>query len=152
ASAVGQTLVVNGAPATIVGVSPPGFVGANVGSIADITMAVAAFGGVNRMVAEISGPGNFFLRVIARPAPEVSVAQAVARLAVVWARIADSVIAPHWPASRRKAFAAARFELEPGGTGWSFMRDLYRKPLMVLMTAVAVVLLVACANVAGLLL
>src|SRR5262249_34840644 len=53
---------------------------------------------------------------------------------------------------RRKAFAAARFELEPGGTGWSFMRDLYRKPLMVLMTAVAVVLLVACANVAGLLL
>jgi putative ABC transport system permease protein len=149
---VGQTLLVNGAPSTIVGVSPPGFVGATVGSTADLTIAIAAFGGVNRMIAEITTPGNFFLRVLARPAPDVSIAQANARLAVVWSRIWDSVIATHWPASRRKNFAEARFELEPGGTGWTFMRDLYRKPLIVLMTVVAVVLLIACANVASLLL
>ena len=55
--------------ATIVGVSPPGFVGANVGSSADITVPLAAFASVNRMVAEVSGPGNFWLRVLARPAP-----------------------------------------------------------------------------------
>ena len=40
--AVGQTVQINGVPVTIVGVSPRGFVGATVGSIADITMAVAA--------------------------------------------------------------------------------------------------------------
>jgi hypothetical protein len=42
---VGQTLPVNGVPVTIVGVSPPGFVGANVGSIAEITMPIAGYRG-----------------------------------------------------------------------------------------------------------
>src|SRR5205823_4580231 len=73
---VGQTLLVNGAPVTIAGVSPPGFVGANVGSTADLTIAISAFGSINGMIAEISTPRNFFLRVLARPAPDVSIVQA----------------------------------------------------------------------------
>ncbi len=48
--------------------------------------------------------------------------------------------------------AESRFELQPGGTGWSYLRTMYAKPLIVLMAAVALVLLVACANVASLLL
>src|SRR5207248_2291394 len=123
-----------------------------VGSSADITVPLAAFASVNRMVAEVSGPGNFWLRVLARPAPDISIAQANARLATVWSRIWDSVIATHWSPARRKTFADARFQLDPGGTGWSFMREMYQKPLMVLMAVVAVVLLIACANVASLLL
>ena len=41
-SVVGERLLVNGVPVTIAGVSPPGFVGAKVGSVADVTMPVAA--------------------------------------------------------------------------------------------------------------
>src|SRR5205814_1662093 len=93
-----------------------------------------------------------WLRVLARPAPDLSMSQANARLAAVWPRIWDSVIATHWPASRRTPFAAARFELESGGTGWTFLREMYRKPLMVLMAVAGVVLLIACANVASLML
>ncbi len=151
-SAVGRTLLLNGATATIVGVSPPGFVGAAVGTNADVTVPVRAFASVNRLIAEISGPGNFWLRIVARPVPGVTTSQAAARLTTIWSGIWDAVIASHWPASRRQEFAAARFELEPGGTGWSFMREMYRTPLMVLMAAVVVVLLIACANVASLLL
>ena len=40
----------------------------------------------------------------------------------------------------------------PGGTGWSYLREVYRGPLVVLMAVVAVVLLITCANVASLLL
>ena len=149
---VGQSLLLNGAPATIVGVSPPGFVGANVGSPADMTVAIGAFGSVNRLIGEVSGPGNFWLRILARPAPGLSPTQANARLATAWAQMWDAVIASHWPTARRQAFAEARWQLEPGGTGWSFMRDIYRMPLMVLMAVVAVVLLIACANVASLML
>ena len=149
---VGQSLLLSGAPATIVGVSPPGFVGANVGSPADMTVAIGAFGSVNRLIGEVSGPGNFWLRILARPAPGLSPTQANARLATAWAQMWDAVIASHWPTARRQAFAEARWQLEPGGTGWSFMRDIYRMPLMVLMAVVAVVLLIACANVASLML
>jgi putative ABC transport system permease protein len=151
-AAVGQTLRLNGVPVTVVGVSPPGFAGANVGSIADITMPVAALPALNPQAASLLGPGNFWLRALARPAPGISPSEAAARLTTVWSRMWDSLIAPHWPAARRNQFANAKFLLTPGGTGWTFMREIYGKPLMVLMVVVALVLLIACANVASLLL
>ena len=130
---VGQTILINGVPVTIVGVSPRGFVGANVGSIADITMAVAALPQVAPSAAPLLGPGNFWLRVLARPNAGVSIAEATARLNAVWPRMAEAVIAPHWPAARRKAMADSVFQLSPGGTGWTYLREIYRKPLFVLM-------------------
>jgi putative ABC transport system permease protein len=149
---IGQAFRINGVPVTIVGVSPPGFVGANVGAIADITMAVAALPQVSPSAAPLLGTGNFWLRVIARPRAGVSVPQATARLNAVWPRISDPVIAPHWPASRRQAMADSVFQFSPGGTGWTRLREVYRKPLFVLMAVVGLVLLIACANVASLLL
>jgi len=150
--AVGQIVWINGVPVTIVGVSPRGFVGATVGSVADVTMSVAALPRVNPSAAPLLGPGNFWLRVLARPRAGVSIPQATARLNGVWPQISEPVIAPHWPAARRKAMADSVFQLSPGGTGWTYLRDVYRKPLFVLMAVVGLVLLIACANVASLLL
>jgi predicted permease len=150
--AVGQTVRINGVPVTVVGVSPRGFVGANVGSIADLTMAVAALPQVNPSAAPLLGPGNFWLRVLARPRADVPIPLAASRLNAVWPQISEAVIAPHWPASRRKAMADSVFQLSPGGTGWTYLREVYRKPLFVLMAVVGLVLLIACANVASLLL
>src|SRR5262249_8706638 len=149
---VGQTILLNGAAAAIVGVGPPGFGGATVGWAADVTTTVAAFAVVNRFVKDLSGPGNFWFHVLARPAAGLSIPQANARLATAWSLVGESVIPAHWPASRRQSFVDARLQLEPGGTGWTFMREIYREPLMVLMAAVAIVLLIACANVASLML
>ena len=149
---IGQTARLNNVPVTIVGVSPPGFVGAEVGATADITLPVAAIDRVSPDAAALLGPGNFWLRVLARPRPGISVPEATARLQAVWTRIADSVISPQWPASRRKEMADLVFQLRPGGTGWTNLRDAYSKPLSILMTVVAVVLLIACFNIAGLLL
>jgi hypothetical protein len=146
--AIGRTILVNGVPVKIIGVSPPAFVGANVGSVADITMAVAALPSVSPEAAPLLGQGNFWLRILARPA--VSSAESKARLAAVWPRIAERVVSPRWPADRKKALAEAVFELTPGGTGSSYLRATFQKPLFVLMAAVAVVLLIACVNVANL--
>jgi putative ABC transport system permease protein len=151
-AAVGQTLRINGVAVTVAGVSPRGFTGANVGSIADITMAVSALPHVSPSAAPLLGTGNFWLRVLARPATGLSRTQASERLNVAWSALAGSVIPPLWPASRRQALAESVFELVPGGTGWSYLRSLYRRPLYVLMAVVGVVLLIACANVASLLL
>jgi putative ABC transport system permease protein len=148
----GQTVLMNGIPATIVGVSPRGFVGANVGQIADLTIPVAAFPLVMPEMAGSLGPGNYWLRVLARPQPALSTTEAQAQIATRWPRIAEAVVSPHWPADRKKATVDAVVELVPGGTGWTYLRNMYVRPLQVLMTVVAVVLLIACANVASLLL
>ena len=150
--AIGQTLRINGVPVTIVGVSPRGFEGATVGSIADITLTAATLPQVVPSAAGLLGPGNFWLRILGRPASGVSPAEATARLNAVWPQFADSVIAAHWPAARRKAVASSVYELGSGSTGWTYLREVYRKPLYVLMGVVGLVLLIACANVASLLL
>jgi predicted permease len=152
ADVVGQILRLHATPVAIVGVAPRGFEGAQVGSIADIMLPVAVLPQVNPSSASLIGPGNFWIRAFARPRSGVSVPQATARVNAVWPQIAESVIAPHWPANRRKAMAAALFELVPGGTGYSYLREIYRRPLLVLMAVAAIVLLIASANVASLLL
>ena len=150
--AIGQAILVNGIPVTIAGVSPPGFVGANVGAIADITLPVATLPLLDPGMAGLLGPGNFWLCILARPQKNVSMTQAKARLAVVWPPLSERVISADWPPARRKEFADAAFEVAPGGTGYTYLRELFQQPLLVLMAVVVLVLLIACANVASLLL
>jgi len=69
-----------------------------------------------------------------------------------WPRIAEAVVAPHWPAERKKEMIDTVLALVPGGTGWTYLREMYAKPLQLLMGIVALVLLIACTNVAGLML
>jgi predicted permease len=152
AAAIGQTLRLNGVSVTIAGISPPGFVGATVGILADITVPVAALPRITPEAAPLLGAGNFWLRVLARPTAGISTQQAHARLAAVWPQLSERVIRPDWPAARRKEFTNAVFEFASGGTGWTYLRQMYQKPLLVLMAMVALVLLIACANVANLLL
>src|SRR4029079_7750505 len=75
---VGQPLLLNGVAVTIVGVSPQGFVGANVGQVADVTIPVVALPRVNPQTAPLLGAGNFWLRVLARPQQGVTAAGAAA--------------------------------------------------------------------------
>ncbi|HYN06336.1 MAG TPA: ABC transporter permease [Vicinamibacterales bacterium] len=149
---VGQSILLNGVVVDIVGVSPRGFVGAEVGAIADVTVPVAALPRLDPPMKALLGPGNFWLRVLARPRTGLSAADAEARFATAWPRISEPVIPAHWPASRRKELADASFRFSPGGTGWTFLRERYATPLFVLMGVAALVMLIACANVASLLL
>jgi predicted permease len=150
--AIGRTIRIRGAPVTIVGVSPRGFEGADVGTSADVTMATAALASIEPGMAPALTPGNFWLRALARPQPGITVAQAQSRLAAVWPAMSEHVLNPRWPASRKKELAQSTFELVPGGTGHTFLRNRFRTPLYILMAVTALVLLIACANVASLLL
>jgi predicted permease len=150
--AVGRAILIEGVPATIIGVSPPGFSGANVGYLADITVPLAAN---TQLFPEMTGrltAGPEWLRILARPRPGISMEQAKAGLAVIWPQLANVAVTPRMPAARRKALLGSTLDLIPGGTGWTTLRNQFGRPLVVLMGLVGMVLLIACANVANLLL
>jgi predicted permease len=149
---LGRSIPVDGAAVAIVGVSARGFEGANIGAVADITMPTAALARVEPAFASLLERGNFWLRVLARPQSGVSPSQAQSRISAVWPRLAEGVLNPAWPASRRKEMAQLVFELVPGGTGYTYLRELFQKPLLILIALTGLVLLIACANVASLLL
>jgi putative ABC transport system permease protein len=149
---IGRAIPIEGVPVTIVGVSAPGFTGANVGQVADITLPLAAN---TQLFPEMTGrlsAGSEWLRILARPQPGISLSQAKARLAVVWPQLANVAVTPRTPPARRKALLSSTLDVIPGATGWTNLRNQFRRPLMVLMTLVGLVLLIACANVANLLL
>jgi predicted permease len=149
---IGRTIPIEGVPVTIVGVSPAGFTGLNVGQVADITIPLTAN---TQLFPEMTGrltPGAEWLRILARPRLGVSMAQTKAHLAVVWPQLANVAVTPRMDLARRKALLSSALDVIPGATGWTNLRNQFRRPLQVLMALVGMVLLIACANVANLLL
>ena len=140
---VGRSIRIESASVVVVGVSPPGFTGVDVGQIADLTVA----GGALPQILPDNGAywirSNYcMLRVIARPRAGLSRDQASAHLAAIWPGLIES-------SPFRKGLMSGP-ELRSAATGWTDLRRQFRLPLLVLMAVVAMVLLIACANVANL--
>jgi putative ABC transport system permease protein len=150
--AVGGTILIESVPVVIVGVSPAGFSGANVGEIADVTLPLSAN---TQLFPEMTGRLTVYpewLRILARPRHGISIEQIKARLAVVWPQLAEAAVGSRMPPARRNALLTSSLDVVEGATGWSNLRNRFQRPLLVLMSLVAMVLLIACANVANLLL
>jgi putative ABC transport system permease protein len=122
-----------------------------VGQIADITLPLGVLPQIRPDRAYNLDRSSWWLRVLARPLPGISRAQTKARLAVVWPGLRDSAVDGLSTGAHRR-MEGATLDLTPGGTGYTDLRRQFRKPLMVLMTVVGLLLLIACANVANLLL
>jgi putative ABC transport system permease protein len=96
--------------------------------------------------------GSQWLRVLARPQHGISITQARPRLAVVWPQMASIAITPRMNAERRQGLLKSSIALVPGVTGFSRLREEFRRPLLILMSFTGLVLLISCANFANLLL
>jgi len=156
-SIIGKTIQVNRIAVTLIGVTPPGFAGAmQIGESVDISLPLAQHG---RFQPDRAGsraqPWYWWIRVMGRRAPGVTIEQARASLEPTFQATARE----GWLAGsgRDDGTAAAMPDMstlaaDPGGQGENDRRRLYGESLRILMALVATLLVVACANVANLLL
>src|SRR5947209_3410237 len=91
-------------------------------------------------------------RLFGRLRPGVSREQALAGVAVIWRNILAADASQLPAGARREKYLAKDLELRDGGNGISAIRDDFELPLFLLMEMVSMVLLIACANIANLLL
>jgi predicted permease len=126
---------------TIVGVTPPGFFGLQVGTPLDITLPM--------MLVEqgLQSKQSWWLSVIGRVAPGATTEQARADLEALWDSYLTEV---GMPRDKRGYFSG--IALVPAARGANALRSTYAEPLLIVMAIVGVVLLIGCANVANLLL
>ena len=138
--------MLGGVSATIIGVAPSGFRGVDLDFAPDVWLPIVPA----RLAVFSAGPGvtSGIARTIGRLRPGVSLAQAQAEVDVIAASVFESLSGQyaHVAASR------PRIRVEAAATGYSAARERFRLPLRSLIPAVGLVLLMACANVAALLL
>jgi predicted permease len=145
---LGQSLTINLVPFTIIGVTPTGFFGLQVGRSADITVPMSMHPLVGSGAGLNIRTGWWNLLMLGRLKPEVSAEQARAEVDLLLQQFLDE--AQTRPQERQDFFQRA--ELMPAGNGLAELRKQFSEPLHILMAIVGLVLLIACANVANLLL
>jgi putative ABC transport system permease protein len=152
-SVLGATYQINGHPFTVIGVAPPGFYGAKLAGwgMPDFWLPLTAELSIDGATARLKGPSRNFLDLIGRIRPGVNAKSLEAKLKVeLHAWLASHV--PDMEPGERELWGQQTLHLIPGGAGVAAMRDQYEDGLKLLLIAALCVLLVACANLANLML
>jgi predicted permease len=138
---VGESITVDRQPYTIVGVTPPGFRGTLIGWNTDVTMPLDT--------REFMQPGNWLtMPLIARLQPGVTAEAVQQQLDPLLTGFVDA----HGTTERFRARYLRRVSVTSAATGLTDLRERFSTPLWILMGAVGLLLLIACVNLAGLLL
>jgi predicted permease len=150
---IGRSITINGTSFIVIGVMPATFYGVDLNEQSpDMWLPITMQPEVTMRPSLLKPDGLFWIHVMARRKPEVSVAQAQSWATVEFQRFLMQREGSQISALRRQQISGTFIPLLPGGTGLSHMRSAYQTPLTVLMIMVGVVLLIACANLANLLL
>jgi predicted permease len=144
-SVIGKTIRVEGHPLTIIGVTPESFSGLIIDAAAGVIVPIGYDGTTGYRNRKM-----LVLNATARLRPGVSIEQARAQVASLWPATLEASLPEGYGGAQRKAFLSRRIVVAPGSTGTSFLRREYTRPLYVLMGMVGLLLLIACANLASL--
>jgi len=149
---IGRTITLNKQPFTIIGVAPPGFFGDIVGTATDAWIPLSMQPQVVRGRDYHDRWDVSWLLLLGRLRPGVSLEQARAEVNVLFPRILKERTGSGISADQLPSADRMQVEVTSGAAGFSYLRRELAQPLFILMAMVALVLMVACANVANLLL
>ncbi|HWR53059.1 MAG TPA: ABC transporter permease [Bryobacteraceae bacterium] len=151
---VGRKISVNGHPMTVIGVAPKGFHGTEVGRSPELYAPIMMKAALTPGWDDLFSRRTYWLTIVGRLKPDVAPEQAQAFLNVYWKPLLTEDLKDNVNASEqfRKQFMERTLTLVSAANGTSDLRRQFSTPLIVLMAMVALVLLIACANVANLLL
>ncbi|MGD0128468.1 MAG: ABC transporter permease [Terriglobia bacterium] len=150
---VGRSITLNRTIFTIVGVAPAGFSGIEIGYSPDIYVPMTMEPAFHDEMSWLNQPDYHWLRIMARLKPGVSRERAGAELAVIHRQLQAGMSTKGWSPAERNDLLSTRLEVNSAARGIIFgLPEQFSGTLYILMAMVGLVLLIACANVANLLL
>jgi predicted permease len=149
---VGKTIRLNGHPFMVAGVSEKGFGGLEIGAPVDVFVPAAMLGQVTHYGASLDARTSYIFQVYGRLKRGVSRDRAIAHLQGLYlSQLEQDVAMMGSVAPRSDGWRQGKIALEDGHRGTSGLRSDLETPLVAVMAMTGVVLLIACANLAGLL-
>jgi putative ABC transport system permease protein len=152
ATVIGRPLAIERVTYTIVGITPPGFTGLETGRSFDVAVPIGTEPIVRGSDSSLDQRSYWWLTVTLRLRPGQTLVEAETTLRGIQPQIRDETLPQDLREEDKKSYLTSAFALLPGGNGESSIRSRYQRPLLTMMAVVGVVLLIACANIANLLL
>jgi putative ABC transport system permease protein len=149
-TAIGSRLTLGGQSFTIVGVTPPGFLGPNVGSAFKVAVPLGCEPLLSGKDSMLDVTDGWWLSMMARLKPQTTMMQTEAALRAIQQSVRDAAVPPNAGPKERARFLEEPFTLLSAAAGTSSLRERYRVALFALLGIVGLVLLIACANLANL--
>ena len=154
-NAIGKTIRINGKTFTVIGVAPKGFSGTTLGAQPAVYVPVSMRGELEVGFKNFENRRSYWMYVFGRRKPGVTIEQATVALNALYRPIVNDVEVPlqeNMSDQTLKQFRARTLTVEDGRRGQSSIHREAKSPLFLLMGVTLVVLLIACANIANLLL
>jgi predicted permease len=149
---VGKAVRLNRHPFTIIGVTPPWFRGLDVDTAYDVAIPIGCEPLLHTDRSALAARSWWWLRILGRLLPGETPQQAEAKMKALAPEVDRATLPTNWDADGQKQYLQRSLALRPAATGFSNTGSDYRTALLTLMAVVGLVLLIACANIANLLL
>src|SRR5439155_13029242 len=151
-SVIGQTIMLDRRPFRVIGVTPRGFFGVEVGRTFDVALPLCAEALLRGQQAGTGQRAVWWLDIMGRLKPGWTVERAQAQVAAMSPGVFQATVSPTYTADWAKNYASFTLTARPGATGVSNLRSRYATQLWALLGATGLVLLLTCLNLANLML
>jgi putative ABC transport system permease protein len=150
-NAIGRRITLDLNPVSVIGVTPAGFTGLDIGRSFDVALPICAQA-TDDAYSFLDDGTMWWLTIMGRLETGWTVQRATAELATLSPGIFQTTLPKSYPRENIKDYLRFRLAAYPAATGFSWLRNNYQDPLWLLLATAGLVLLIACANLANLML